>query len=225
MKSLIACLFLISPCLSMAQEDIPLRKEISEKVIVARKTSDALRPKYAWISRTEVVKGKEVLNILIEKNQVGPDGKILSKILNEQGAKMPTAFLIKDIAEEEKANIEKFLFGLRDFLKNYALPDTNKLVRFLEEMPFQKADSAKEYVFTGKNVILAEDQLTWWIDEILYTTSRTRVITTFEGDVVHFTATFVTLRSGLNYMAYADVLIPARNITLQIQNYDYTLDL
>jgi hypothetical protein len=222
---LIACLFLISPCLSMAQEDIPLRKEISEKVIVARKTSDALRPKYAWISRTEVVKGKEVLNILIEKNQVGPDGKILSKILNEQGAKMPTAFLIKDIAEEEKANIEKFLFGLRDFLKNYALPDTNKLVRFLEEMPFQKADSAKEYVFTGKNVILAEDQLTWWIDEILYTTSRTRVITTFEGDVVHFTATFVTLRSGLNYMAYADVLIPARNITLQIQNYDYTLDL
>jgi hypothetical protein len=47
-------------------------------------------------------------------------------------------------------------------------------------------------------------------------------MTTFEGDEIHFTATFITLRNGLTYMGYAEMLIPAKNMTLQIQNYDYT---
>jgi hypothetical protein len=221
LKALLACLLLLTSFQANSQDYGKQRRDISEKVIAARKTSDELRPRFTWTSRTEVIKGKEVLNILIEKNQVGPDGTMISKTLNEQGAKMPTAFLIKDIAEEEKANIEKYLFGLRDFLKTYALHDTTCLIHFLGIASFAKPDTVREFLFSGKNVVIEEDELRWWIDEILYTTSKTEVTTKFQGDVIHFTATFMTLRNGLNYMAYADVLIPARNMTLQIQNYDY----
>lgn len=162
--------------------------------------------------------------MVIEKNMFGTDGRIISTTLNEQGAKMPTAFLIRDIAEEEKTNIQKFLYGLRDFLKEYSLHDTNMLVRFIEGAVFEKTDSLKEYYFTGKNVVQPNDQMKWWIDDLLYSTSKTEVVTTFDGDEIHFTATFITLRNGLNYMGYAEVLIPAKNLTLQIQNYDYTID-
>jgi hypothetical protein len=146
------------------QESNPLIKEISEKVLAARQASDALMPHYSWTTRSEVLKGKEVLNILIEKNQYGPDGKIISKTLNEQGAKMPTAFIIKDIAEEEKANIEKFLYGLRDFLHQYSFPDPVQASRFMETATFQKPDTVKEFIFSSRNVVLPDDNMKWWID-------------------------------------------------------------
>ena len=110
MKTKIAVLLVLLPFCSIGQEEVQLRKEISEKVIAARKESESLLPKYSWISRTEVLKGKELLNMVIEKNMFGTDGRIISTTLNEQGAKMPTAFLIRDIAEEEKTNIQKFLY-------------------------------------------------------------------------------------------------------------------
>lgn len=225
-QQLLRCSFLgwivLSAFSVTGQESGPLVKEISEKVLAARQASDALMPHYSWTTRSEVMKGKEVLNILIEKNQYGPDGKIISKTLNEQGAKMPTAFLIKDIAEEEKASIEKFLYGLRDFLHQYSFPDASQACRFMETATFQKPDTVKEFIFIGKNVVLPDDNMKWWIDGELYNTTKTEVMTTFEGDEIHFTATFITLRNGLTYMGYAEMLIPAKNMTLQIQNYDYT---
>ena len=89
---------------------------------------------------------------MIEKNQFGPDGKVFQKILNEQGAKMPKAFIIHEIAEEEKENMEKFLFGLRDYLKKYTLPDADQVRRFIEAAAWQVIDSTHEFIFTGKNV-------------------------------------------------------------------------
>jgi hypothetical protein len=134
---------------------------------------------------------------------------------------MPTAFLIKEIAETEKENMEKFLFGLRDFLKKYSLQEPEQVKRFISAATWQVVDSTREFVFTGRNIEENGDQLTWNVEDILYNTSRIEVLTDFQGDVIHFTATFKRLRDGLNYMAYAEAHIPSKNITLQIQNYDY----
>ena len=97
------------------------------QILGARTTSNDLLPKYSWTSRTEILKSKEILNIMIEKNMYDQQGQLVHKVLNEQGAKMPTAFLIRNIAESEKENMEKFLFGLRDFLKKYSLQETNQV--------------------------------------------------------------------------------------------------
>ncbi|MEI6890504.1 MAG: hypothetical protein ACOYM0_12000 [Bacteroidales bacterium] len=43
----------------------------------------------------------------------------------------------------------------------------------------------------------------------------------YNKDIVYFTGTFTRLKNGLNYMAYAEALIPSKKITLQLQNYDY----
>jgi hypothetical protein len=198
--------------------------ELVNQIFMARKTSNDLLPKYTWTSRIEILKSKEILNILIKKNQFDQQGKLVQKILNEQGAKMPTAFLIKEIAETEKENMEKFLYGLRDFLKKYTLLETDQVKRFIAAAAWHVVDSTHEFVFTGKNVEEEGDQLAWWIEDIHYSTARIEVHTTFEGDVVHFTGMFTRLRDGLNYLAYAEAQIPARNITIQIQNYDYILE-
>lgn len=196
-------------------------EELANQILNARKNSNELLVKYSWITRTEVLKSKEILNIMIEKNQYDQQGQLIHKVLNEQGAKMPKAFLIREIAESEKENMEKFLYGLRDFLKKYFLQETAQIERFIAAATWQVVDSTHEFVFTGRNVEEKGDQMTWMVEDNTYSTSRIDVHTTFQGDVVHFTGTFTRLRNGLNYMAYAEALIPQKNITLQLQNYDY----
>jgi hypothetical protein len=195
-----------------------------DQIFMERKTSIDLLPKYSWTSRTEILKSKEILNIMIEKNQYDQQGKLVKIVLNEKGAKMPTAFLIKEIAESEKENMEKFLYGLRDFLKKYYLQETEQVKRFLEAATWQVVDSTHEFVFTGRNVEEEGDQMTWMVEDIHYSTCKLDVHTIFQGDAVHFTGTFTRLRDGLNYLAYAEAHIPAKNITIQIQNYDYILE-
>jgi hypothetical protein len=206
--------------LSAQIKDVEI-SELVNQIMVARKTSNDLLPKYSWTSRTEILKSREILNIMIEKNQFDQQGQLIQKVLNEQGAKMPTAFLIRDIAESEKENMQKFLYGLRDFLKKYSLQDSEQVRRFISSATWHVVDSTHEFVFTGKNVEEEGDELTWCVEDINHTTAKIEVNTIFEGDAVHFTATFTRLKEGLNYMAYAEAHIPAKNITLQIQNYDY----
>jgi len=120
--------------------------------------------------------------------------------------------------------MEKFLFGLRDFLKKYSLQESDQVKRFLAAASWRVVDSTHEFVFTGRNVEKEGDQMTWRVEDIHYSTARLEVQTVFEGDEIHFTGTFTRLRNGLNYLAYAEAHIPSKNITLQIQNYDYILE-
>jgi hypothetical protein len=195
--------------------------ELVNRILIAKKASNDLLPKYSWTSRTEILKSKEILNLMIEKNQYDQQGQLVQKVLNEQGAKMPKAFLIREIAEAEKENIEKFLYGLRDFLKKYSLQETEKVRQFIETATWQVVDSTHEFVFSGRNVENDGDRMIWWVEDVYHSTSRIEVFTTFEKDIVHFTGTFLRLRDGLNYMAYAEAFIPSKKITLQFHAYDY----
>ena len=213
--------------LLLAEQSLPAQtkdaevSELLKQILKERETSNNLLLKYSWTSRTEVLKSKEIMNMMIEKNNYDSQGQLVQKVLNEQSAKMPKAFLIREIAESEKENIEKFLFGLRDFLKKYSLQESAQVKRFIAAATWQVVDSTHEFIFNGRNVEEEGDQMTWMVEDMHYATSRIEVTTKFQGDVVHFTGAFVRLKDGLNYMAYAEAIIPSKNITLQLQNYDY----
>ena len=51
---------------------------------------------------------------------------------------------------------------------------------------------------------------------------QVKVSTTFQGDTVQLHATFQTLhQSGLNYCAFAEATVPAKQLSVQMQNYNY----
>ena len=68
---------------------------------------------------------------------------------------------------------------------------------------------------------MAGDSLSVWTDAATRQTRKIVVETLFQGDTVDLTATFKTLGSGLTYVAYAEVSVPAKQMTLQVQNFDY----
>jgi hypothetical protein len=55
-----------------------------------------------------------------------------------------------------------------------------------------------------------------WID-----LRKIQVTTFYKEDVAQLEATFTALPSGLNYVAYAEATVPAKQLSVQVQNFDY----
>jgi len=51
-------------------------------------------------------------------------------------------------------------------------------------------------------------------------THRVQATTVFQGDQVDLTATFKTFKSGLTYMAFGEAIVPAKELSAHVQNYD-----
>jgi len=47
------------------------------------------------------------------------------------------------------------------------------------------------------------------------------VNTFYQGDAVNLTATFKTLRSGPTHVNYAEVVVPGKQLNVQVHNFDY----
>ena len=78
-----------------------------------------------------------------------------------------------------------------------------------------------QLMVTGQNVVQPGDSLTVYLDAATRKTQRLVVNTAFEGSPVNLTATFATLPSGLNYPAYAELLVPAKGYAIQVQNFNF----
>ena len=74
---------------------------------------------------------------------------------------------------------------------------------------------------TGQNVLYPGDPLTEWTDARTRQTRRVQATTVFQDDQVDLTATFKTLKSGVTCMAFGEAIVPAKELSVQLQNYDY----
>jgi hypothetical protein len=203
------------------QKSIAEAKDLEVKFYQSRKTSSELIKAYSWDSRTDVTKEGKVMDILIEQFRYGSNGELHRKIINDQEAKLPSSFLIHGIAEEMKTKMISFMDNLRIFLEEYALADQQKGSIFLSKAKIGSPDPEGQILVCGEDVIIKGDKLLWWIDAHKYTITRASISTSFEGDEIEFTATYKYILPGLNYMAFAEILVPPKNIMVQLHCYDY----
>jgi len=118
--------------------------------------------------------------------------------------------------------MEQYLTGLRGLLDQYTLPTTGKVLDFMMSAKPMGPDAAGLFSITGGNVVLPGDSLTIWVNVWTRHVARIQVNSSFQGDPVQLTATFNTLPSGLNYMAYAEATVPNKQLSVQVQNFNYT---
>jgi hypothetical protein len=211
---------LISLPVSAQQESLKSR-EIDEKLAQAGRLSDEFKKNYSWNTRTDVTKEGKVMDLLIEEFSYGPDGRIQRKVINDQQAKLPSSFLVHEMAEEIKTRMVNFMNNLHLFLEEYALTDPSRRTAFFAKATIGPTDSEGQFLLSAKNVITKGDELLWWIDTHTYTLSKVSISTTFEGDEIEFTANYKYILPGVHYMAFAEILVPAKNITVMLHAYDY----
>jgi len=209
------------PQAAQAQGSLSTAANAAVQITEARKANAALMRQYTWNSRTEIIDQGQVKDTRIELVNYAPDGQLQRSLLNDQSAPLPRGFLRRAIAEDKKKQMEEYLKGLQGLLEQYTLPTTGKILDFMMSAKISGPDASDLLSMTGNNVVLPGDSLTIWTDLRTRHTRRIQVNTIFQGDPVQLTATFNTLPSGLNYVAYAEATVPAKQLSVQVQNFDY----
>ena len=204
-----------------AQSPPPAVTSVTARITEARKANAALMRQYSWTSRTEVIDQGQVKDLRIQAVNYGPDGQLQRSTLNDQSAPLPFGFLLRRIAEHERQKVEQYLNGLRGLLEQYTLPTAGKVQDFMNGAKATGPDASGLFEMTGRNVVLPGDTFSLWVDPTTRHPRKIQVSTTFQGDPVNLTATFKTLPTGLNYVAYAEVTVPAKQLSVQVQNFDY----
>ena len=219
---LVGLVALALPQAAQAQGALSSDANMAVQITEARKANDTLMRQYTWNSRTELLENNEVKDIRLELNNYAPDGALQRSLLNDTGASLPRGFLRRAIAEDQKKKVEEYLTGLRGLLDQYTLSTTGKILDFMTSATTIGPDASGLVEMTGHNVVSPGDTLSIWTDARTRKTRRLLVNGFYQGDIVTVTATFNTLPSGLTYMAYANVSVPAKQMTVQVQNFDYS---
>ena len=199
----------------------PAPTDMVVRIMAARRANAALMRQYSWTSRTEVIDQGQVKDLRLDTVNYGPGGQLQRTIMNDQSAPLPMGFLRRRIAEDERTKVEQYLVGLRELLEQYTLPTAGKVQDFMNRATATGPDASGLFELTGQNVVYPEDTFTLWVNPKARHPQRIQVASSFQGDPISLTATFKTLPTGLNHVAFAEVIVPAKQLSLQVQNFDY----
>jgi hypothetical protein len=212
----VAALCCLQPCRAQVKNE-----GLANEIIAARQKNAALMKQYSWNSRIEILDNGAVKDIRINQVMYGPGGQLQQTTINDQPAAMPGGFLRKRIAEKEKEKMEKYLKNLKKVLDDYTLPTSGKIIDFISQATITAPDANGLLTITGNGVVKPGDTMTMTIYAPTRQPRSMSVTTFVEDDQVNVTATFKTLANGLNYVGFGQVDVPAKNLSLQVQNYDY----
>ena len=219
--SFIALTTLVLPLALVAQ--VP-NEQLANGILAARKKDAAMMQRYTWNSRTEIIDNGRVLDTRIEQVNLGPDGRPQRMLLNDEKSEAPRGFMKKRIAEKKGKELEEYVKGLGQLVEQYTLPSAGKVIDFIAKARVQPVTSPEGKTLlqlNGNSVVSPADAFTMTVDGATMKTRRIEISTFYNGDSATAHATFATTPTGLNHLQFADVEVPARNITLQIHNYDY----
>jgi hypothetical protein len=209
--------------LAQPQPAIPTQGTASMAVQIAqaRQKNAALMHTYSWNERADLSKNGKSVDLRIDVVTYLPDGQLQRTLMNDEHAPLPGGFFRKKAAENKIKDLEKYLKGLRTLLDQYTLPTAGAILNFLTTAQTSGPGPEGNLTTAGSNVVVPGDTLTIWTMASTRQTARISVNTLYQGQAVQMTATFRTLPSGLNYMNYATVDVPAQQLQLLIQNFDY----
>lgn len=216
--SLILLLILLPVVLG--QKKLLNTREIDQKFSQVRKTSEASRRNYSWKVRTEVTRNNTVMQVLVEEVSFDPNGREIRKTISSQETPLPSTFLIRQLAEGQKAKIIAFMEELSVFLEKYALEDDRIRHSFFSKATISTPDARGQLLVSGSHVFTKEDKLKWWIDTRSYSITNATISTTFKGVSVEFSATYYLL-PGLNYISQAKINVPSKNMIISLKFYDF----
>ncbi|HVP67395.1 MAG TPA: hypothetical protein VMT17_09055 [Anaeromyxobacteraceae bacterium] len=205
---------------ALAQGNVPQAAAQTVQVVQSRAQNAALMKTYTWNERTEILVNGQVKDIRIDLVNFGPNGQLQRTLLNDQSAPLPGGFIRRSIAESKRKDMQKYLDGLRALLQQYTLPTPGAVMNFLDQATTTLSPNG-QLVVSGTNVVQPGDALTMYLDPATKRIKRATVTTAFQGSPVNLSASFNTLPTGLNYMAYGEVTVPAKGYAIQVQNFDY----
>ena len=197
-----------------------MRAGIANQVSAARQANATAMQQYTWDQRTEVLDDGTVKDTRVEMvNWV--NGQYQKSLVSDQGPSLPRFGIRKRIAEEKQKEMKEYASGVKALLEQYTLGTSQQLLAFFNKAQVSGPDASGLVALSGGSVVSPGDSMTVWVNAASHKTSKVFVATTYQGSPITLNATFNTLAAGLNYMNYADVTIPAKQLEIQVSNFNY----
>lgn len=208
------------PALAQDAANQALRAQIAEKVSAARQANATAMQQYTWDQRTEVLEDGVVKDTRVELvNWV--NGQYQKSLVSDQGPSLPRFGLRKRIAEAKQKEMKEYASGLKSLLQQYTLDSSPQLLAFYNKAQVSGPDATGLLALSGGSVVTPGDSMTVWINATTHKAAKAFIATNYQGNPVTMNATFNVLASGLSYMNFADVQIPAKQMEVQVSNFNY----
>jgi hypothetical protein len=220
-KQLLWAVGLMACCILPAMQAQVPNEGLANSIIAARQKNAALMKQYSWSCRMELLDNDTIKDSRVDIVTYGPDGQLTHTPLSNQESPLPGGFLRKRIAEKEREKTEEYIKGLRAFLHQYTLASAGSMINFISQSTIPAPGPDGSLQLTGGSVVVPGDTVSLWVNAPTRQTRRLKVMTFYQGDEISVSATFKTLQSGLNYMAFGQVDVPTKGLSLQLQNFDY----
>ena len=117
--------------------------------------------------------------------------------------------------------MKEYVSGVKSVLDQYTLGTSEQLLAFYNKAQVSGPDASSLIALSGGSVVSPGDSMTPWVNATTHKPARVLVAATFQGSPITLNATFNTLSTGLNYMNYADIQIPAKSLEIQVSNFNY----
>ena len=208
------------PALAQDAANQALRAQIAEKVSASRQANATAMQQYTWDQRTEVLEDGVVKDTRVELvNWV--NGQYQKSLVSDQGPSLPRFGLRKRIAEAKQKEMKESASGLKSLLQQYTLDSSPQLLAFYNKAQVSGPDATGLLALSGGSVVMPGDSMTVWINATTHKAAKAFIVTNYQGNPVTMNATFNALASGLSYMNFADVQIPAKQMEVQVSNFNY----
>jgi hypothetical protein len=215
-----AALLAAAPLLAQDAANIAMKANVAAQVTEARKANAAAMQQYTWDQRTELLEDGVVKDTRVQMvNWV--NGQYQKSLVSDQGPSLPRFGLRKRIAEKKQKEMQEYLSGLKQVLDQYTMGTTQAVFDFMMKAAVGAPDAQGLITMSGGSVVSPGDTLTIWTDLATRKTKKIFVAATYQGDPITLSATFNTLSTGLNYLNYADIQVPARQLEVQVSNFNY----
>jgi len=210
----------VSPAAAQDAANQSLRAGIAAKVTAARQANAAAMQQYTWDQRTEVLDDGVVKDTRVEMvNWV--NGQYQKSQISDQGPSLPRFGIRKRVAEEKQKEMKEYASGLKAILQQYTLDTSPQLLAFYDKAQVSGPDATGLLALSGGSVVSPGDSMTVWINANTHKAAKAFIATSYQGSPVTMNATFNTLAAGLSYMNYADIQIPAKQLEIQVSNFNY----
>ena len=197
-----------------------LRAQIAEKVTAARQANAAAMQQYTWDQRTELLEDGTVKDTRVEMvNWV--NGAYQKSLVSNQGPSLPRFGIRKRIAEAKQKEMQEYMSGLKNQLQQYTMGTSPQLLAFFNKAAVSGPDATGLVALSGGSVVMPGDSMTVWVNAATKKTVKAFVATNYQGQAVTMNATLNTLPTGLDYVSFADIQIPGKQMEVQVSNFNY----
>ena len=211
-----------SPNAASAQDaaNQALRAEIANKVTAARQANATAMQQYTWDQRTELLEGGTVKDTRVDMvNWV--NGAYQRSLVSNDGPSLPRIGIRKRIAEAKQKEMKEYMSGLKAQLEQYTLGTSPQVLGFFNKAAISGPDATGLIALSGGSVVTPGDSMTVWVNAATKKAVKAFVATNYQGQAVTMNATFNTLPTGLDYVSFADIQVPGKQMEVQVSNFNY----